>query len=68
MHEDVDQSIGNDFFDFGGGNSRSRLATFALVNLISIETRVVESGFLFWSNCFQAAAVKALSICQAEGM
>jgi len=33
-HEDADQSIGNDFFDFGGGNSRSSSAKSSLVNFI----------------------------------
>jgi len=35
MHENADQSIGNDFFDFGGGNSRSRSVRSSFVNLIS---------------------------------
>src|SRR5262249_46436469 len=30
----VSQSIGNDFFDFGGGNSRSRSIKSSFVNLI----------------------------------
>ena len=30
----ADQSIGNDFFDFGGGNSRSRSVRSSFVNLI----------------------------------
>src|SRR4029453_12288096 len=34
MHEDASQSIGNDFFDFGGGNSRSRSVRSSFVNLI----------------------------------
>src|SRR5512133_3686999 len=34
VHQDADQSIGNDVFDFGGGNSRSRSVRSSFVNLI----------------------------------
>jgi hypothetical protein len=59
MHEDADQSIGNDFFDFGGGNSRSRSVRCSFVNLISIERALSNLDFYFWPNFFQAAAAKA---------
>src|SRR5262245_3794310 len=37
VHQDIDQSIGNDFFEVGGGNSRSRSARSSFVSLISRE-------------------------------
>jgi hypothetical protein len=69
MHEgSASQSIGNDFFDFGGGNSRSRSIRSSFVNLISIERALSNLDFYFGQIFFQAAAAKTLSICQAEGM
>src|SRR4029453_11056007 len=37
VHQDADQSIGNDLFDVGGGNSRSRSVRSSFVSLISRE-------------------------------